>query len=90
MYPFLCIDYLKIVSKAIDTRVYLFCRFRTCSGADRHRRGHQAADAAGSGVPFAWRCHAGVAEVQGQEAQLRPAGTSRFLVQKMDGWDVVK
>ena len=41
-----------------------------CSGADRHQRGHQAADTAGGGLPHARRCCRGTGTIQGQEIQL--------------------
>lgn len=57
------------------------------TGAHWHQRGHQAADAAGCGFPFAWGRHAGIAEVQGQDAQLRPAGKHDTRSER--GWDTV-
>lgn len=63
---------LKIVHKTIN--IYIMCWICLCADADWHQCRHQAADAARCGFPFAWGSHAGITEVQGQEAQLRPAG----------------
>lgn len=71
---------MKTGSKVIN--IYNLCWICRCAGADWHQCGHQAADAAGRGFPFAWGSHAGIAEVQGQEAQLRPAGKQTASVVK--------
>ena len=54
--------------------------FKTClcvcaSGADRHQRGHEAADPARRGLPHARRRHGRPASLQEQGAQLRAART---------------